>query len=63
MNELVNIDKNYSTWLKEIKNKVHTVQVKAAVKVNSEMPNFYWELGANTVEKQASAKWGDGFLS
>lgn len=63
MSGLFNIDKNYSAWLKEIKNKVRTVQLKAAVKVNSELLNFYWELGADIVEKQATAKWGDGFLS
>ncbi len=62
MSELLNIDRNYSAWLKEIKNKVRTVQLKAAVKVNSEMLNFYWELGSDIVEKQATAKWGDGFL-
>lgn len=27
------------------------------------MLNFYWELGADIVEKQVTAKWGDGFLS
>lgn len=63
MSELFNIDRNYSAWLKEIKNKVRIVQLKAAVKVNSEMLNFYWELGADIVEKQTTAKWGDGFLS
>ncbi|MFZ3382796.1 MAG: PDDEXK nuclease domain-containing protein [Candidatus Methanoperedens sp.] len=63
MSELLNIDTNYSAWLKELKNKVRTVQLKAAVKVNSEMLNFYWELGSDIVEKQATAKWGDGFLS
>lgn len=63
MSELFNIDKDYSAWLKEIKNKVRTVQLKAAVKVNFEMLNFYWELGADIAEKQAAAKWGDGFIS
>ena len=63
MSELLNIDKNYSKWLKEIKNRVRTVQLKAMVKVNSELLNFYWELGADIVEKQANSKWGDGFLS
>nr|QNO49281.1 hypothetical protein ANJBEOKM_00021 [Methanosarcinales archaeon ANME-2c ERB4] len=56
-------DKDYSIWLKELKNKVRLVQIKAAVKVNSELLQFYWELGADIVEKQATAKWGDGFLS
>ena len=63
MNHPLIKDKDYSVWLKELKNKVRLVQIKAAVKVNSELLQFYWELGADIVEKQATAKWGDGFLS
>lgn len=62
MSELFKIDKKYSTWLKELKSKIRSVQIKAAVKVNTEMLNFYWELGADIAEKQTAAKWGDGFL-
>jgi len=63
MNKLFKIDKDYSTWLKELKSKIRSVQIKAAVKVNTEVLNFYWDLGADIVEKQAATKWGDGFLS
>jgi predicted nuclease of restriction endonuclease-like (RecB) superfamily len=63
MSELIKIDKEYSAWLKELKNKIRTVQIKAAVKVNSEMLNFYWELGKDIVEKKAVSKWGDGFFT
>ena len=63
MNNSLAIDEDYSLWLKELKNKVRLVQIKAVVKVNSELLQFYWELGADIVEKQATAKWGDGFLS
>jgi hypothetical protein len=63
MNKLFKIDKDYSTWLKELKSKIRSVQIKAAVKVNTEVLNFYWNLGADIVEKQAATKWGDGFLS
>ncbi len=63
MNNSLTINEDYSVWLKELKNKVRLVQIKAAVKVNSELLQFYWELGADIVEKQATAKWGDGFLS
>jgi predicted nuclease of restriction endonuclease-like (RecB) superfamily len=62
LNNSLTIDEDYSVWLKELKNKVRLVQIKAAVKVNSELLQFYWELGADIVEKQATAKWGDGFL-
>lgn len=50
-------------WLAELKQKVRNAQLKAAVKVNSEMLSFYWELGADMVLKQAKSKWGEGFLS
>lgn len=63
MSDLFRTDKNYSAWLKAIKDKIRSVQLKAAVAVNSELLNFYWELGADIAEKQASAKWGDGFLN
>jgi predicted nuclease of restriction endonuclease-like (RecB) superfamily len=55
-------DKAYSNWLKELKQKVRLVQIKAAVKVNSELLHFYWELGQDIVDKQKNTKWGDGFL-
>jgi len=44
MNKPFQINKDYYTWLKELKNKIRTVQLKAAVRVNSGMLNFYWEL-------------------
>ena len=56
-------NKAYSNWLKELKQKVRLVQIKAAVKVNSELLRFYWELGLDIVDKQKNTKWGDGFLN
>lgn len=56
MNKPFQIDKDYSRWLKELKNKIRTVQLKSAVRVNSGMLNFYWELGADIVEKQTNAE-------
>jgi predicted nuclease of restriction endonuclease-like (RecB) superfamily len=62
MSVLLKINEDYHVWLKELKNKIRSVQIKAAIRVNSEMLNFYWELGADIVKKQAVAKWGDRFL-
>jgi predicted nuclease of restriction endonuclease-like (RecB) superfamily len=62
MNHSLKKDKDYSAWLKELKNRVRLVQIKAAVKVNSELLLFYWELGQDIAEKQKNTKWGDGFL-
>lgn len=55
-------DKEYVEWFKELKSKVRNVQTKAAVAVNTEILNFYWELGADMVRKQFAVKWGDGFI-
>jgi predicted nuclease of restriction endonuclease-like (RecB) superfamily len=62
MNQTLTKDNDYSAWLKELKTKVRLVQIKAVVKVNSELLWFYWELGQDIIDKQKNAKWGDGFL-
>ncbi|MDM8558133.1 PDDEXK nuclease domain-containing protein [Candidatus Parabeggiatoa sp. HSG14] len=62
MNQTLTKDNDYSAWLKELKTKVRLVQIKAAVKVNSELLWFYWELGQDIIDKQKNAKWGGGFL-
>jgi predicted nuclease of restriction endonuclease-like (RecB) superfamily len=62
MNGDLIVDKEYKAWLADIKLKVRDVQLKAALKVQTELLNFYWELGADIVEKQTQAKWGDGLI-
>lgn len=53
---------DYADWLRSIKTKLYNTQLKAAVAVNQELLQFYWELGADIVDKQKNAKWGSGFL-
>lgn len=53
---------DYNNWLATVKAKIRQVQLKAAVAVNRELLLFYWELGADIVEKQKNSNWGDGFL-
>jgi len=55
-------DKSYKVWLADIKTKIHSAQLKAAITVNTQLLEFYWGLGAEIVSKQAQAKWGDGLL-
>jgi len=55
-------DKNYIEWLKSLKEKFKQFQLKAAVKVNTELLNFYWDLGKEIIEKQKETKWGSKFL-
>ena len=55
-------NKEYRSWIEDIKTRVYTAQIKAAVKVNTELLELYWQLGADIVKKQKKSKWGEGFL-
>jgi predicted nuclease of restriction endonuclease-like (RecB) superfamily len=48
----------YTEWLGELKTRVRSAQLKAAVAVNSEMIQLYWDIGRAIVERQETAKWG-----
>ena len=52
----------YRQWLRDLKNRFRQVQIKAAVAVNTELLQFYWQLGADILAQQASQRWGSGFL-
>ena len=62
LNKLNITNEAYKTWLTDLKNRFRQVQLKAVVKVNSELLNFYWMLGHEIVEKQKSTNWGEKFL-
>lgn len=48
----------YLETLKEIKDKIQTSQIKAAVKVNQELVQLYWEIGTVISQKQKKEGWG-----
>ena len=58
----VNIDKEYTQWLSEIKSRYRNTQIKAAVKVNAEQLLFNWQLGRDLVIRKAEEKWGSGIV-
>ena len=55
-------DKEYKLWVARIKAKVCNTQIKAALSVNAELLTLYWTIGANIVDKQKAAKWGEGLI-
>jgi predicted nuclease of restriction endonuclease-like (RecB) superfamily len=59
-NSLQNNDYNF--WLSELKSTIRQRQIKAALAVNSELIQMYWDLGSQIVQKQENAKWGTGFI-
>ena len=63
MSKLVNIDKEYKEWLRDVSQRFKRSQIKAAIKVNDEMLRFYWSLGRDLSEMSLEAKYGKGFYN
>jgi DUF1016 N-terminal domain len=62
MKTLAITDKQYKEWLIELKKKIQVAQIKAAMRVNHELLNTYWELGKEITEKQQQANWGEALI-
>ncbi len=62
MNNEILKDKGYKSWLEALKKRIHASQIKAAIKVNSELLNLYWQLGQEIILKQNEANWGDAII-
>jgi predicted nuclease of restriction endonuclease-like (RecB) superfamily len=56
-------DKEYVEWLAELKSRYKQSQVKAAVRVNSTLLEYYWSLGRDIVRQEAESRWGSGFFN
>lgn len=61
MSKLIKIDTDYADWIKDLSQRFRQSQIKAAVKVNCELIQFYWELGRDIVELKAEERWTDNF--
>lgn len=62
MGKLIKINDEYRVWFAELKQRIRTQQLKAAISVNSELIQTYWDLGRDIVTMQAESKWGGGFF-
>ena len=55
-------NQEFKSWVSQLKQDIRSTQIKAAIKVNTELLRLYWRMGAGICEKQKSASWGDGWL-
>ncbi|MBN1696757.1 MAG: DUF1016 family protein [Spirochaetales bacterium] len=62
MSGIIKKDNEYVDFIEEIKNRVHSAQIKAAVSVNQELLRLYWDMAVRIVEIQNKSAWGDAFL-
>jgi predicted nuclease of restriction endonuclease-like (RecB) superfamily len=55
-------DPFYKKWLNELKQRIRSAQIKAALKVNAELLGLYWQLGKEIEEKEKNTDWGDKLI-
>ncbi len=56
------LDNDYKTWVSDLSLRYRKSQIKAAVKVNNEMLEYYYSLGRDIYIKKAEARWGAKFF-
>lgn len=57
------LDQDYILWIKDLSSRYRRSQIKAAVKVNQEMLQFYWDLGKDIVERDVENRYGARFYA
>ena len=61
-NNLTIIDKDYTQWVEDLSVRYQQSQIRASVKVNTEMLKYYWELGRDIEEMHVEERWGQGVI-
>ncbi len=55
-------NKEYVEWLSEVKARFRQSQIKASIRVNTSMLEFYWSIGRDLVALRAEERWGAGVV-
>ena len=61
MEQLIQLDKEYASWILELAKRYRSSQIKAAVKVNDEMLRFYWSIGEDIERHKYENRYGSYF--
>lgn len=62
MNDLINLDKEYASLFHQLKEKIRASQLRAAMAVNKEVIELYWDIGKRILEKQQTTLWGSKLI-
>jgi predicted nuclease of restriction endonuclease-like (RecB) superfamily len=62
MNMIKQNNEEYGHWLNDLKLRIRQSQIKASVKINTELLLLYWNLGKDIVTRQLESTWGSGFF-
>lgn len=60
--DIMTADEGYVQWMADIKQRFRQSQLKAAVRVNTAMFEFYWSVGRDLVALRAEERWGAGVV-
>lgn len=52
----------YQDWLNAIKQRVLSARLRVALAANSELITFYYEMGAQILDRETHAQWGSSFI-
>lgn len=52
----------YVEWLSDVKTRFRQSQIKASIRVNTSMLEFYWSIGRDLVALRAEERWGAGVV-
>ena len=55
-------DRDYVQWITDIKSRYRNSQIKAAIKVNSVLLEFYWSVERVLAVLKADERWGSGIV-
>jgi hypothetical protein len=55
-------DTSYRQWLAALKERIRSSQLKAAISVNAELLQLYWDLGQEILKKEEATEWGDKII-
>lgn len=55
------LDKDYIAWVKQLCERYRASQIKAAIKVNTEMIKYYWDLGRDITMRDDENRYGSAF--
>lgn len=55
-------DTKYVEWLSDVKTRFRQSQIRASIRVNTSMLEFYWSIGRDLVALRAEERWGAGVV-
>ena len=56
---IVIVDPEYQNWVKTVGERFRSQQIKAAIHINSDRLEFYWQLGHDICEMHVEDRWGE----